>query len=144
MIDLAREVDFDKLGRMLSDGIKQNNLPIIGPQKVKDFGFTLNEDGQIFGGIYGASWFQVVFVHQLWINDGMRRQGFGSRLLHVLEDDAREAGCMRACVSTLSYEAPAFYRKQGYHEFGRVPYPQGCERIWLTKDLLGSPAGLQP
>jgi hypothetical protein len=39
-------------------------------------------------------------------------------------------------VDTFGFQAPEFYRKLGYREFGRLDdFPAGHSRSWLTKAL---------
>ena len=49
---------------------------------------------------------------------------------------AREGfGCHSAWVDTFSFQAPNFYPKFGYREFGRLDYPPDHQRIFLQKQL---------
>lgn len=58
------------------------------------------------------------------------------RLLAIVEDEARRRGCKRAVVETSTYQAPGFYERHGYEEFGRVPFDlPGHARVFLRKEL---------
>jgi ribosomal protein S18 acetylase RimI-like enzyme len=53
-----------------------------------------------------------------------------------VEEEARRRGCRRAVVETSTFQAPAFYKRHGYEEFGRVPFAlEGEARIFLRKEL---------
>ena len=41
-----------------------------------------------------------------------------------------------AWVDTFSFQAPGFYAKLGYREFGRLDYPPDHQRIFLQKQLV--------
>ena len=64
------------------------------------------------------------------------RGRFGSRLLREAEAEAKRRGCARAVLYTISFQAPDFYRKQGYEAFGEVPCePDGASRVFMVKVL---------
>ncbi|MGK6316851.1 hypothetical protein [Neorhizobium sp. DT-125] len=53
-----------------------------------------------------------------------------------VEEEARRRGCQRAVVETSSFQAPGFYIRLGYEEFGRVAFAvEGHARIFLSKHL---------
>ena len=52
------------------------------------------------------------------------------------EGAARQQGCRGAYLDTATFQAPKFYERLGYREFGRpVDFPPGHSRIWLVKRL---------
>jgi GNAT superfamily N-acetyltransferase len=75
-----------------------------------------------------------VYVDWLWVAEGLRRQGLGGRLLAAAEALAREHACSGVHLNTWSFQAPDFYRKQGFEEVGRVEdMPLGAVRHWFAK-----------
>jgi len=47
-------------------------------------------------------------------------------------------GCAQVVLSSHGFQAPAFYRRHGYVEVGRVEgYPRGDAQIYLRKALVG-------
>ena len=57
-------------------------------------------------------------------------------MLAQAEAIARERGCVGIRLDTVSFQAPAFYRRHGYVEFGRIDdYPPGHTRFWFMKRL---------
>lgn len=91
-------------------------------------------------GLYGNTYWQWLFVEYLWIADAHRGSGLGARLLDQAEVAARDRGCIGACVNTMSFQAPAFYERHGYREFGRLhDVPPGHARIWLAKRFTSNP-----
>ena len=68
----------------------------------------------------------------------MRGQGLGTRLMDAAEDFARERGAVNATLETLTFQAPDFYKKRGYVEFGRLEdLPPGHAKLYLRKALKG-------
>jgi len=61
-----------------------------------------------------------------------QRRGRSSRA----EAIGRKRGCNSIYLDTFSFQAPKFYKKLGYSEFGRLNgFPPGHTRIWLSKSL---------
>ena len=80
--------------------------------------------------------FDWLFVQWLWVAEPYRKQGIGSRLLAQAEAAARDARCRASYVDTFTFQAPKFYERHGYREFGRLDdHPPGHARIWLSKAL---------
>lgn len=93
-----------------------------------------DEDRLVRGGIRGnlaLCWLQV---DQLWVDEALRGQGYGSRLLSLAEEVARARGAIGAHLTTSTFQAPRFYENRGYAEIGRLKdRPPGHDRIWMAK-----------
>lgn len=77
-----------------------------------------------------------VYLENLWVAPERRGAGLGGRLLRQLEDLARARGLRRVQLFTFSFEAPGFYRKQGYTLAGQIPdAPTGTTNHWFYKLL---------
>jgi GNAT superfamily N-acetyltransferase len=75
-----------------------------------------------------------LFVNWLWIEEPYRRQGEGRRLMGELEAEAVRNGCKGVYLDTFTFQAPDFYAKLGFQEFGRIAgFPGKFDRIWLMK-----------
>ncbi len=98
--------------------------------------FVRNEDGQIIAGVSGYTWAGMAEIEFLWVDDSLRGQGVGSRLLAAVEAEARQRGCALVITSTYSFQAPEFYRRHGYEVMGTIKEcPPGHTNFWLKKDL---------
>jgi GNAT superfamily N-acetyltransferase len=92
--------------------------------------------GAVQAGIRFALQFDWLFLQALWVAEPYRSQGIGSRLLVGAEAAARDKGCRAAFLSTFTFQAPKFYDRHGYREFGRLnDFPLGHAAIWLWKPL---------
>ena len=117
-------------------GLGRYNDEKMGKQKYKRFAISLREDNEIVGGIIGELWTAVLFIQYFWMEQKFRKKGLGGKLIKAIEDEARRVGAVRAYVDTMSFQAPGFYRANGYEEFGSIEgYPGGVTRHWLTKSL---------
>jgi len=96
----------------------------------------VREGKDIVGGLAGNTSFGWLYIALLWLPDERRRKGLGTALMRKAEAEARKRGARRAWVNTFSFQAPAFYKKLGYREFGRLKdYPAGHSFHWLQKAL---------
>jgi ribosomal protein S18 acetylase RimI-like enzyme len=93
--------------------------------------------GAVAGGLVGRTWARWLHVDLLWVDPGHRGAALGSRLLAEAERVARdERDCARARLETWDFQAPGFYRKQGYEVAGEVTdYPPGVTEYILIKSL---------
>jgi len=104
------------------------------PADHKPFAFTVELDGEVLGGIDGASFWDRLHVENLHVEEGFRGQGIGRRLMEMAETLARERGCLGMTVDTFSFQAPGFYPKFGFEKVGEVHgYVKGHSRIYYQK-----------
>lgn len=95
-----------------------------------------DEAGDLVGGLTASTWGGLCRVELLWVRDGSRADGWGSRILRAAEEEARRRGCDRVSVSSFTFQAPGFYRRHGYAETGRaLGIPGGHADVHLFKSL---------
>lgn len=112
-------------------------------QFIKDDGFqALNlflrrKDGSIAGGLLGDMYWGWLSINILWIDDSLRRQGYGEQLIKMAEKEAFKKGCKAVHLDTMSFQAKPFYEKLGYAVFGVLDdLPVGHQRIFMWKKLI--------
>lgn len=95
-----------------------------------------DQSREVKGGVRYLIVFDWLFVQWLWVAEEHRRSGVGSKLIAAAEADGRAKSCRGAYLDTFTFQAPAFYERHGYREFGRLEnFPQGHSRIWFMKPL---------
>src|SRR5215203_2878146 len=77
-------------------------------------------DSRVRGGVRGTIALCWLQVDHFWVDEALRGQGYGSRLLDMAEEAARMHGAIGAQLTTSTFQAEGFYRKQGYAEVGRL------------------------
>ncbi|MFD4632035.1 GNAT family N-acetyltransferase [Streptomyces sp. NPDC058284] len=99
--------------------------------------WALDASGGLAAGLAAHTWARWLHVNHLWVDDRHRGAGLGSRLLAEAERMAREErGCLNSRVETWDFQAPGFYRNQGYELVSVIPdYPEGVKEFTLTKRL---------
>jgi ribosomal protein S18 acetylase RimI-like enzyme len=122
--------------RQLIKGLIAFNTSVLGKGKYKSLTVTLRQGKDIIGGLAGYTWMGWFFVELLWIADKYRGKGHGRSLMSKAEAEARKRGVRNVYVDSFSFQAPRFYKKLGYKEFGKLKdFPAGHSRHWLTKAL---------
>ena len=102
-------------------------------------GVFVRREKEVVAGLAGETYCGWLFIRYLWVSESLRGRGVGRELMVHAEARARDRGCHSAWVDTFSFQAPGFYEKLGYEEFGRLDYPPDHRRHFLKKRLI-SPA----
>jgi GNAT superfamily N-acetyltransferase len=94
------------------------------------------ETRNVVGGLLGRTSLGLLRVERFFLPENLRRGGLGSRLLAMAEEEGRRRGCTRAVLSTIHFQAPGFYAKQGWEIAARIDCkPPGHTRFYMTKML---------
>jgi len=98
--------------------------------------FLRREDESIAGGLLGDVYWGWLHINILWVDEGLRGQGYGEGLLKRAEEEALKKGCRAVHLDTMSFQAKPFYEKFGYTVFGMLDdLPPGHQRIFMWKKL---------
>ncbi|KAB7835393.1 GNAT family N-acetyltransferase [Streptomyces mobaraensis] len=99
--------------------------------------YATGEDGELAGGLVGYVQYHWLHIDYLWVDARHRGTGLGGRLVADAEETARlRHGCVGSRVETWDFQAPDFYRKQGYRVVATVEdYPPGVTDYTLIKSL---------
>ena len=98
--------------------------------------FLRTTDGVLHGGLIGLTWWGWLRVEILWIDEMLRHEGWGARLLEMAEQEAIRRGCQHVFLDTMSFQALPFYLKRGYRVFGQLEdLPEGHRMYFLQKQL---------
>ena len=99
--------------------------------------FVRDKENKTVGGIAGDLFGGWIYISLLWVDETLRNQGLGTQLLHQLESEAIQMGCMYAHLDTYSFEARPFYERAGYVVFAKLDdYPAGHCKYFLKKTLV--------
>ena len=98
--------------------------------------FIRDQRDTIVGGLAADIYWGWLAIEDLWIDERLRGQGYGRRLVGQAEQEARRRGCQHALLTTFSFQARGFYEKLGYRVVGQMDdYPPGSSYFWLRKDF---------
>jgi len=122
--------------RAILKGLMAFNNAAVGKSKYKSVTLTLRHGKEIVGGLAGSVWMGWLYVELLWIADKYRGKGYGRSLMAKAEAEARKHGAENVYLGTFGFQAPGFYKKLGYKEFGKLRgYAPGQTCFWMQKVL---------
>jgi GNAT superfamily N-acetyltransferase len=102
----------------VSRGLEAYNVSKTGVENARQLAIFLRDDaGQIVGGLCGWTFWGWLAIDLLWLDEGVRGQEYGTRLVEQAEQEALARGCGGVLLHTMSFQAPDFYRKIGYEEY---------------------------
>ena len=145
MVSLAEEISLE-VGEdsdaaqllLIEEGLNEFNDLMTGINDRKPLSVLVRSTrtGNVLGGMQGRSSLGLLFIDLFYLPPELRKMGIGSDILHRFEDEGRKRGCSAAFLYTISFQAPDFYKKYGWEEFGRIDcQPEGTSRIFMKKSL---------
>lgn len=128
----------DLLKQVIDDGLQAYNFEQAGYADGRPLAIVIRAPAtrKPVGGMLGRTSLGVLFVDLVFLPRDLRGRNLGSRMLAAMEAEGRRRGCKAGVLFTLSFQAPGFYEKHGWREFGRVPCePPGTSRVFMAKTL---------
>jgi ribosomal protein S18 acetylase RimI-like enzyme len=121
--------------RTIDEGLDRHNFAVAPLTEVRQLAaFAADAEGQVVGGAVGRTWGKCCELLQLWVAQEYRSAGVGSHLLLEFEAHARGRGCSIFYLTTLSFQAPEFYRKHGYVVLAEIKgYPNGIVKYLMHR-----------
>jgi GNAT superfamily N-acetyltransferase len=123
----------------LIEGLGNNILHHLGnvelgiPVKI----FIRDKDNRVVGGLTATLFGGWMYISLLWVDESLRNQGYGARLVQMAEEEAIAHDCQYAHVDTYSFEAKPFYDRLGYETFAILDdYPKGYCKYFMKKRLV--------
>ncbi len=105
----------------------------------QSFAIVIRENGQTLGGAVASINLNWAYVGTLWIDDSLRGQGAGTRLMRAVESYVHSLGLNGIYLYTVDFQAPEFYRKIGYDVMGTLSnHPQGHVATYYSKTILAT------
>src|SRR5215475_9487020 len=98
--------------------------------------FVRDAGDRIVAGICGNTWGGCAEIRQFWVDESLRGQGLGTKLLKAAEDEALRRGCRQILLQTFDFQAPDFYVKHGFEIVAEVvDHPHGHMNLLMRKQL---------
>jgi ribosomal protein S18 acetylase RimI-like enzyme len=122
--------------REIGKALRAHNRAAVADTGYRPLAVTIRSGGKMVGGLVSEMFFGWMYVNMLWVSEKHRGKGWGRSLLETAEAEARKHGVRKVYLDSFSFQAPKFYQKLGYREFGRLSeFPSGHSRHWMTKAL---------
>jgi ribosomal protein S18 acetylase RimI-like enzyme len=141
MTNLDFETVFDPSREVLESlwhGLDGFNRSVLGGYDYARLAVVVrNEDGDVIGGLCGDLLWDWLHVQCLWVDEGLRDRGVGTKLVRMAEDAAVSKGIDNIHLETTSFQALDFYLKNGYEVFGQLEgKPAGHTWYYLKKENI--------
>ena len=129
----ASEQEFESL----KAGLTEYNESFTGPAFSEEVSsFVKNESGDVVAGILGEINWDWMYIKGLWVDERIRKEGWGGMLLENLEQYALSKGILNVRLETTTFQALDFYLKCGYSVFAELPnMPKGHTSYFLRKQI---------
>jgi len=110
-------------------------VPGVDPRPLT-ISLTDPETEVVIGGLVARSVWDHLFIELLFVPERLRGGGWGTKLMDMAENAAKERGCRVVWLDTYSFQARPFYENRGYMLFGTLhDFPPGHARYYLRKVL---------
>lgn len=127
----------NSLRKQLWKKIHRDKKKIVGNWSVEDLCFVAQDkEGNLLGAICGYTVFSYCYVEALEVDENRRRKGIGRKLLKAMEQEAKKRKCRCVNLATANYQAPDFYRKNGYRIYHRLINMPGKHQAFLMDKIL--------
>ena len=101
--------------------------------------FAKGEGDTVVGGAVGRTWGECCELQQLSVEASHRGRRVGANLMEQFEAEARARGCRLVYLDTLSFQAPEFYKKCGYHVAHEMRgFTHGVIKYTMHKSLFAA------
>jgi GNAT superfamily N-acetyltransferase len=140
-------IELDTEGSQNALNLIRESLFRFNVSKAGDHGYEpLNlilKDGRdkTAGGLIGTTYWNWLHIDFMWVDESIRRKGYGRQLVLAAEKVAYRRRCYHAYLETFSFQnALAFYESLGYIQFGVIgSFPGVHQKYFLEKALIGRP-----
>lgn len=122
--------------QILSNALMEFNEKFFG-EKVSPLSIFLKDEANtIRGGVVAYLQSDSIHIDIVWVDEEIRGQGHGKKLLKTAEEEAKNHGCSFSTVNTMDFQAEGFYLKYGYERICEFKnYILGHTRVFLRKKL---------
>jgi GNAT superfamily N-acetyltransferase len=123
---------------ILEDGLSGYNESHTGRNDWRELAITVPDPdtGAVVGGLLGRTSMGLFFLDLFYLPEKLRGGGIGSQLMRMAEAEAIARGCRMATLLTVNFQAPEFYARHGWEEFGRIQSAPDVIRIFMRKTLI--------
>jgi ribosomal protein S18 acetylase RimI-like enzyme len=97
-----------------------------------------NKNDKLLGTVIVTFLWNGMEINSLWVDESIRNQGWGRKLVEAVEQEAVKRGCTVVYTNTFPWQAPEFYEKLGYTLYGKLEdLPPGSSLSYYSKKLAG-------
>lgn len=123
--------------KLLSEGLLVHHASQGHPRTWKKFCiFLKDKNNKAHAGIIVTFLWNGMHIDSLWVDESIRGKDYGTKLMQMAEKEGVKRGCIIAYTDTFTWQAPEFYKKLGYKEYGKLEnFPAGNTLTYFSKNL---------
>lgn len=120
----------------IEDAIMKYSLSQVNAVKPKAWAFHAKEANQIVGGATERVHFSQFYLDNLWVEEKMRLNGYGSKIHEEIVVCAKQQGCNRIQLHTLNEKAVELYKRLGYETLATINgYVDGFNLYYMARKI---------
>lgn len=94
------------------------------------------DQDKIVGGIYGYLMQDYLYLSTLWVDDAYRGKDIATKLMDLIEEEAKDKGYKYSYLGTCTFQARRLYEKRGYKvKMVITNCPKGYDDFMMVKDM---------
>ncbi len=138
MFDLKLEEFSDPVKDFVFAGFERHSIQMTGnEEKGSPVCLVARVDDKIVGALVCVVFWGALHIKYIMTDESYRGKRLGSRLMEEAEKYGKEHKCGFSFLETMSFQAPDFYLKSGYHlEFTREGFSHGSSFHYLRKNFV--------
>ena len=123
--------------QVMIDGMLSYHASKGHPRKTEYYSVILKDQNHMVQGMAIVSFlWNGMHIDSLWVNESVRNQDWGSKLMQIVEQEGIKRGCTISYTDTFTWRAPEFYEKLGYTLYGKLEgFPKGKSLSYYVKKL---------
>ena len=117
-------------------GLRDYNSEFVSEEFIPLRAVITDDADQVIAGIDGMAHWDKLHVSILWVHADHKGNALGTQLIEWAEEQGRTMGYHSVVVDTMSFQAPGFYLKLGYTQFGETRNYEGSHgRLYFEKGI---------
>jgi GNAT superfamily N-acetyltransferase len=129
--------DIAELANFLCEKLDDHAKQFADITPVERIAFFMHDDAKrIIAGCTGNIIYGCLFLNMLWVDEKLRGQKLGTRLVQAAEELASKSQCGMVCIRTMNWQALDFYKKLGYFvELTQEGFVDNSTMYYLRKNI---------
>ncbi|WDV45670.1 GNAT family N-acetyltransferase [Clostridiaceae bacterium M8S5] len=100
--------------KIVDEQVKAYNEVLKIDEAKIDIEYVAFNQEKLVGGVYGYLIQDYLYVSILWVDEAYRGNDIATKLMDLIEDEAKEKGYNHFYLGTCTFQAKGFYEKRGY------------------------------
>lgn len=111
------------------------HLPFLGKNQERKVVLGVDDEAERrIAGLAATISYDTMYIERLWVDESVRSSGIGHKLMQQAERIAKHSGCRMIHLFTYDFQAPGFYERLGFEQWGVLEgFPNGHCQLHYRK-----------